>query len=509
MNICTGCESRHMRHPLECCASLQYGWGRGLLAASVVGLCLSIGTLVTHGEMVIQELANDPIADDPAVIVKYDRFNNDPSFIGSAFNWSGVGHANDATWATMISPSYFVSANHYHPGTGDTVKFFYSNDPMAGSETRTVIGGTQIGNGDIWLGELDAPVSAQVAKYPIFSLPYGDSYYDTEPVIYTFGIGTGSDVYTQQRLGRNQIDSVRTDLLDIGDPYPGYNFRWDYQNPGGIGPNESVVQSGDSGGPNFVLVNAGGGSLPAVIGMNLTYTPVGSGSSFIPQYIGGLQASMAGGDQPSLVSTTPLIGDFNLDGRIDSSDIQAMLIALTDLKSYGTLHGLTDDYVQILGDVNGDHELTNADIQALLDLVVVQTASGGTAAGVAEPSALVLLLFGAFFGMGPRNAHLLGACGPLSVQTGLEGPATVVEHVDPPLFLFPTLLLNANTTWRIESTCWPYADRIAHRFDDALKRFGAARRDRWTLCRATQVVAGPSRIGICGSCLHRRPNYTK
>src|SRR5690349_5493775 len=52
----------------------------------------------------------------------YDRFLNDPSFIGSGYNWSGVGrgintisNADVGSWGTMISPSYFISANHFSP----------------------------------------------------------------------------------------------------------------------------------------------------------------------------------------------------------------------------------------------------------------------------------------------------------------------------------------------------------------------------------------------------------
>ena len=161
-----------------------------------------------------------------------------------------------------------------------TLRFYDSNDPNGGfedytnnpSDTRTFSAVGEIGNGDLWLGKLSTPVIANIAKYPILSNAAGTSptnFYNTNPVIYTWGVGTGgtADVNglngTSQRLGRNQIDwkaisggnreSVFPDLTDLGSSTTGSNFRWLYSTntlPGyshfDLGSDESMVQGGDS-----------------------------------------------------------------------------------------------------------------------------------------------------------------------------------------------------------------------------------------------------------------------
>ncbi len=95
-------------------------------------------------------------------------------------------------------------------------------------------------------------------------------------------------------------------------------------------------------------------------------------------------------------------GDWNADGTVNSSDIPAMLTALTDLNAYAAagsaLHSaypfaLTSDDLLNIGDVNISGSITNADIQAELDLVISLGGAGNVAA-VPEPASLVLLACG-------------------------------------------------------------------------------------------------------------------
>ena len=69
-----------------------------------------------------------------------DRFyaGGDNASIGAAFDWSGVGQASDNTWVTMISPTYFVTAHHQHPGAGATVTFYIGNSTSSPSHTYIV-----------------------------------------------------------------------------------------------------------------------------------------------------------------------------------------------------------------------------------------------------------------------------------------------------------------------------------------------------------------------------------
>jgi hypothetical protein len=72
-----------------------------------------------------------------------------------------------------------------------------------------------------------------------------------------------------------------------------------------------------------------------------------------------------------------LRGDWNLDGSLSNTDIQAMLDALVNLEGYRTAHGLTQAHLHAVGDIDGSSAVTNADIQAMLDLL---TSGGGTSA---------------------------------------------------------------------------------------------------------------------------------
>src|SRR5262245_40862454 len=91
----------------------------------------------------------------PATAGRYDRFLNDPSFIGSAYNWSGVGrgintisNADVGGWATMISPSYFISANHFSPSVlgANALRFYYTDDSSDGFEDHAFTSIGRIGN---------------------------------------------------------------------------------------------------------------------------------------------------------------------------------------------------------------------------------------------------------------------------------------------------------------------------------------------------------------------------
>jgi hypothetical protein len=355
--------------------------------------------------LVLQLLALAPVAPaamtvegyTPETAGMYDRFLNDPSFIGSQFNWSGVGRGLNGTWGTMISPSFFISANHFNPAdTGNTtLRFYYTNNPNGQFEDHTFTTVGQIPGGDLWIGKLTTPVSNNVAKYPVVSLPSIDSYANI-PIL-TFGISSDfPGTATTVRLGTNNIDAHAA----VGDNLPpvvhvsdsgtdGFAYTFDFNPAAGNG--ESWLQVGDSGGPNFYLV---GGTMPALVGINWFQLddPNGSGSTFVPHYLTGLQAALAG-ESLSIVTDPAVKGDFNLDGKLSAADIQAMLGALTDLAGYKLLHGITDDYLLKIGDLNGDNAVTNADIQAELDLVAASAAVSLTA--VPEPPALVLAVLAA------------------------------------------------------------------------------------------------------------------
>lgn len=51
----------------------------------------------------------------------------DKSFLGQPYNWSGVSDGSATMWATMISPSYFLSAQHIYTNQ-TSVTFYEGND---------------------------------------------------------------------------------------------------------------------------------------------------------------------------------------------------------------------------------------------------------------------------------------------------------------------------------------------------------------------------------------------
>lgn len=254
---------------------------------------------------------------------KHDRFHDpsDPNkaFIGDPYDWSGVGR--NWRWATLISPSYFVTAEHYKQGNGTTLYFYTTNDPAETPEQRVIQSGQRIAGSDLWLGKLTTPVSTHVQFYPILGLPEHSDYDDLE--IYTFGLSVDrfSATATTVRLGRNNIDPDSIAPRTEGEPpnaVTGQTFLFDFDNPGGVGDDESYLQAGDSGGPSFVIHDGA----PALVGVHWFIWEdenqpeiVGSGDTFVPEYIADLNAAMVG-EQVTVVSsilTWNGLGDGNWD----------------------------------------------------------------------------------------------------------------------------------------------------------------------------------------------------
>ena len=235
-----------------------------------------------------------------------DRFLDSSSFIGAPYDWSGVGLSDGGSWATMISPTYFVSANHDHPTPGQTITFHLDNNPNGPTETYTVSSTyyqMQYGGqgSDLYLGELTAPVDSRIAKYPVLDLPSDSDYVGM--TISTYGYAASGP----GRVGLNNISAV-TDLGPDTDPsIDGYGltrvmYYPYYANGGQQGANESYLEPGDSGGPSFATVD---GAL-ALLGTHFVndgpvFDGAVSGDSFIPFYINQLDADMVGAQVMTVV----------------------------------------------------------------------------------------------------------------------------------------------------------------------------------------------------------------
>jgi hypothetical protein len=283
------------------------------------------------------------IAGDHAISARSDRFHAGPdrAFIGEPFDWSGVGRSSNGAWVTMISPTHFVSANHYHPNAGDTITFYEGNSLAGRSHAYTVDGfgyDTNYGgqSSDLWLGRLTAPLSPKhhIATYPVLSLGADGAY--TDMFMYAYGY--------PNRVGTSRIGAI-VDDFEIGRTRT-MRFWFHAAEGTGTGPTDCHLIGGDSGGPSFVLV---GGRL-ALVGIHFTTNdtngvpdpedswPFGfgwSGDSFVPFYIDQLNANM-GAERVRVIRSR---ADFTLDGKVDSADLAALLGAWGESSATHDLDG--------------------------------------------------------------------------------------------------------------------------------------------------------------------------
>jgi len=225
---------------------------------------------------------------------RHERFGSN-SFLSAGIDYSGVASFGPNAqsqltfngWATMITPSYFLSATHFPPGTGAKLNFYETNSLSGNLFTGTVASGQQIANSDLWLGRLDQPVTANIAKYSILTGDY------TGGLIDVVGRSLSDPA---QRVGRNNIDQYINSFSDanlgatISDVY-----LFGYDNPGGTGIDEAYVQGGDSGAPSFAVIN---GAL-VLTGIHwFQYTTasggLGSGDTRAGSYMSALNAAIIG-----------------------------------------------------------------------------------------------------------------------------------------------------------------------------------------------------------------------
>lgn len=150
----------------------------------------------------------------------------------------------------------FLSAEHFHPGTSNTITFYATNNPSGGSITRGISSGQQIGNTDIWVGVLDAPIAP---GYAFYDMPLTPSLGKNA---YMAGRSTTNLPLSQDiAIGRNILDSTSSYTVDgnTGSTIvANYNFSSSVTH-------ESLFVGGDSGAPLFTV---GSGSELTLEGIN-------------------------------------------------------------------------------------------------------------------------------------------------------------------------------------------------------------------------------------------------
>lgn len=188
---------------------------------------------------------------------------NDNLFgLGTAFDFSGVGWSSDSTrrFATLISPSFFVSATHSRPSVGSVISFLNSEGNIV---QRTVLGysaTTFMGvTSDLTVGQLSAPItgSDHVSVYPLLFSGVSisatlDVLADNNPQTIVYGRGASSSS-SSPRIGLNgwEIGPVSIDNPSVGGTGTDDTVIYLMLDDNTTG--EALVQGGDSGGPSFIL----------------------------------------------------------------------------------------------------------------------------------------------------------------------------------------------------------------------------------------------------------------
>ena len=233
----------------------------------------------------------------------HHRFADDPAFIGSGYDWSGVAYNGD--WATRISDTYYVTA--WHARATGSLTFYEDNDPLGNTVTRTSSSLTRIGTTDIAIGRFSSSPGATIAIYGIADefttqATFASSpYFDMEAFVVGLN-GTGGNTTTNFRVGRNELDGFYDDVVLVP-PVANVTDMITYDNDSpGLGADEAYLQSGDSGAPLFITV----GSELVLIGIHAGIDPTLSASSFLSNYITEISALVeAGGESLTLISAVP------------------------------------------------------------------------------------------------------------------------------------------------------------------------------------------------------------
>lgn len=234
---------------------------------------------------------------------KYDRFENSLSFIGSAYDWSGVGRTSLAggRWGVLISPSFVLSAAHYPPAVNDTIHFYPNNNPSSVPESRLIASNTtitQTGNSvgsDLLLTRLSAPVTG-ISTYaignPAMNL-VGEE-------LFVWGLDNNADQFLNTRLGRNEVTEILPAFSNGTPGAPtGDVFVYDYNTTTGLGPDEARLANYDSGGPSFIVGPDGKLALVGIHWFNYDPDPEvpgslgGSGDTLVTSFIDELNFAMA------------------------------------------------------------------------------------------------------------------------------------------------------------------------------------------------------------------------
>ncbi|AOS84921.1 hypothetical protein BIU88_12750 [Chlorobaculum limnaeum] len=236
--------------------------------------------------LLLPSLANGAMTIRNYSAARHYRFytGSDKNFIGTLYDFSGVGYSSDGRWATLVSDNYFISAYHYHPELAKTVTFNATNKSGEIPYTYTVAGGTRIGTTDLWIGWFSTAVDSSIERYPVLTLSDNEDYNGL--VLFNYG--------ATNRVGKNVVESICSSYCGGS---TGFVAEYDYDNNDApsVGGDETYLITGDSGAPSFTVVN----SSLSLLGIHWSHTHstavegASSYDSFVPEYVDEINTVLA------------------------------------------------------------------------------------------------------------------------------------------------------------------------------------------------------------------------
>ena len=304
-----------------------------------------------------------------------DRFENDSSFIGNGFDFSGVARSSgNGKWGTLIGPNAVLTAQHARPGVTSILRFYLDNDPDSTPYEAVVTHSVRVGSTDLSIVFLDRNVNPSIAVYDFATEEYSgqepsatQTFFNTDPAevgivgerVLVFGVSEAAnpDTFRDQAVGENLVFAFSENVV-FGSNADNDSIILENDAAGSANAltYETHVRAGDSGAPNFLIDSATNGmTLLGVSSFRLDGASPSTFQSTGITYTGNQveEINEILSDPENLI----ILGDCNLDDRVNFLDISPFISLLT-----------SGDYLG-QADMNRDGKLTFIDISSFIRLL--------------------------------------------------------------------------------------------------------------------------------------------
>jgi len=195
---------------------------------------------------------------------QHDRYSNNPAFIASAYDLSGVALTDNGRFATLVHPNVILSAVHYPVAVGQVIPFRLGNAPDAPRVQRTVTQRFQAAGSDLFICVLDAAVTENVAVYAFATqaLPSTEDWGLNYPYVGRSHLHVGRSpgsfsTELDMALGQNILDDRQIELTVGGQTGNTVECKRDLSGDPNFLQDETMAQGGDSSAPLLHIENNG------------------------------------------------------------------------------------------------------------------------------------------------------------------------------------------------------------------------------------------------------------